>query len=270
MLPFNLPLINRPILWYGFFFALGFLLAYFVLLYLIPFIPKLEKQKRDIAEKIALYAIIGGILGARLGDILFYQPLGHYIQNPLAIFKVWEGGLASHGGALGILLALALFAYLYRKKWPQLNYRTLLDLVVIPVALTGSLIRIGNFFNQEILGVPSTLPWAITFLHPVDGGAPVPRHPVQLYESLFYFLAFLVLVLLWRSKPRFRRPGRAAGLFMILVFGFRFLIEFIKVKQSVYVMEGSPLSMGHYLSIPLVLLGFLLYFSTEILAPRKK
>lgn len=251
MLPFNLPLLGRPILWYGFFFALGFFLGYWVLVYLL----KDRKEPRRDAERITLYVIVGTLVGARLADVLFYQSPALYLHDPLMIIKVWEGGLASHGGAVGALLSLALLAPKIKIRWISL-----VDLVVIPAALGGALIRIGNFFNQEILGTITNVPWAVVFGHPMDGTAPVPRHPVQLYESLFYFVLFFVLFFLWRAKPSLRKPGKMSGLFFISVFTFRFFIEFFKTEQSELLRSGALLDMGQWLSLPLIALGFYLFF----------
>jgi phosphatidylglycerol:prolipoprotein diacylglycerol transferase len=256
MFPFNLPLIDRPILWYGFLFAAGFFVAYWVLVYLLKgFLRTDKKGAVSFAEKISLYTILGGLIGARLGDVFFYQSPAEYLRDPLSIIKVWEGGLASHGGAAGILIALFLLSRKLRFSW-----LSLLDLAVIPTAIAAFFIRIGNFFNQEILGTPTQLPWAIIFGHPADGSAAVPRHPVQLYEAFYYLSVFFLLGYLWRSKPSLRQPGRMCGLFLILVFAFRFLIEFLKLEQSALLTSVSFLDMGQYLSLPLIVLGFFLFY----------
>ncbi len=335
MFSFHLPWIDRPILWYGFFFAVGFCLGYWVLIHLLqkmirlhfPFtlhdiktedgwlqrcrkygsqeesqkarisakiakqiqekkgkqalvdicnqIVELEKVDREflstmfpehllfskqvahqIAEKLSIYVVLGTIIGARLGDVLFYQDLQKILEDPFSVFRVWEGGLASHGGAVGILAALFFFSQSLRKQYPYLTYLRLLDLIAIPAALAGSLIRIGNFFNQEILGTLSSLPWAVVFGHSADGSPPAPRHPVQIYEALFYMLVFAVL---WRFKEKLlSRQGALLGLFLVLVFGFRLGIEFFKTEQSVH--TGLIFTMGQYLSLPFIFLGFFLLY----------
>lgn len=244
---YNLPLLGRPILWYGFLFALGFLLGYFVLLHLLKRIPSLPVK--PISDKIVFHMLVGAIAGARLGDVLFYQT---WTGDFGSIFRFWEGGLASHGGAIGILISLAILA----RRIKELSFLRLLDLVVIPTALAAGFIRIGNFFNQEILGTVSTLPWAVVFGHAADGSLPQPRHPVQLYEAFFYFSVFLFLFLRKRVTDA---PGRIAGLFLMIIFAFRFLIEFIKEEQSAWVSSGHLLTMGQYLSLPLMALGLLLW-----------
>jgi phosphatidylglycerol---prolipoprotein diacylglyceryl transferase len=257
MLPFNLPLLHRPILWYGFLFAVGFFLSYWTLLFLLEKMPKFSTQAKPLAERITLYVVVGTLIGARLGDLLFYQNWSDYVHDPLMIVKVWEGGLASHGGAVGIVLALYFLSL--RKKMPA--FLTLLDLIAAVAGIACFFIRIGNFFNQEILGKVTTVPWAIVFGHPIDRSAPLPRHPVQLYEAVFYLFVFFLLFFLWQKRPYFQKPGKASGLFLTLVFGFRFMIEFLKEEQSYWMMGISlPLNMGQYLSLPLIALGLYLLF----------
>lgn len=270
MFSFNLPLLNRPILWYGFFFALGFFLGFWVLRYLLSQKEGLKVSGKEAAEQITFYVLMGAVIGARLGDVLFYQDFSCFLHNPLAIIKFWEGGLASHGGAVGILVALTLLSTGKRKERLQLSFRNILDLVVIPTALAGALIRVGNFFNQEILGKATTLPWGVRFLHPMDGSAPIVRHPVQIYESLFYFGLFLFFLILWKRRPSMRAEGKVSGLFIILMFTFRFLIEFIKAEQSVYIASDAWLTMGQYLSLPFIGLGLLLFFSFKWVGLRNR
>ena len=146
-----------------------------------------------------------------------------------------------------------------RKKVPSLSFVRLVDLIVIPTACAGALIRMGNFLNQEVLGTVTTVPWAIIFGHAADGSAPMPRHPAQLYEALFFFGVFFTLLWLWNRKSLFLIPGKLSGLFFILVFSFRFVIEYLKEEQSVLMTQSSPLLMGQLLSIPMIILGVLLF-----------
>lgn len=218
------------------------------------------KKAVIITDRLVIYMLIATVVGARLGHFLFYEDLSGYFDDPFEIFRVWEGGLASHGAAVAIILALVLFSKKMEKMAKGLTWIRLLDFVAVPTALCGCFIRIGNFFNQEILGSPSSLPWAVTFGHPADHSFPIPRHPVQLYEAFFYLLVF---ALLWRLTYRIRfllSPGKLIGLFLILVFGFRFFIEFLKMEQSHLLEPNSLLTMGQILSIPMVVLGGLLYF----------
>lgn len=208
------------------------------------------------ADRITWFIVIGTVIGARLGHILFYD-LGYYLNRPGEIFKIWEGGLASHGGTIGVLLSIFLFLRWHRTQLPQLSFVSLIDIVVVPTALVAFFIRIGNLFNQEIIGYPSTVPWAIIFGHPADGAAPVPRHPTQLYEAIAYLAAFFILYFLWKFRAASQKVGLLSGLFFIFIFGSRFLIEFFKLPQSNFIDE-SFLQMGQLLSVPFILIGVLL------------
>jgi phosphatidylglycerol:prolipoprotein diacylglycerol transferase len=258
-----IPFLGRPILWYGFFFAFGFFVGYWILRYVLIDALSDPKKTRVVADRMILYVILGAVIGARLGDVLFYQNLSMYAQDPLGVIKIWEGGLASHGGTLGILLALFILTKRPKKGVPTLSYLSLLDISVIPTGLVASFIRIGNFFNQEILGKPTDLPWAVIFGHPADGSVPQARHPVQLYESLYYFVVFLGMLLLWKRLPKWRETGKMCGLFLLLVFVFRFFIEIFKEEQSEMLSHNFPISMGQILSIPFIILGAFLLFKRK-------
>jgi len=261
----SIPLLNRPMLWYGFFFALGFFFSYLVFQALLKeFLVSYRVRRKTImkiAEKMSFYVVIGTLIGARLGDVLFYQSPAEFMNNPLGLFKFWEPGLSSHGGVIGILVSLWICSLRLRKSYPMLTWVGMLDLLSIPALLAGGFIRIGNFFNQEILGTGTQLPWAVIFGHPADGSPLIPRHPVQLYEALFYFGFFAVLFFLRKRVPKMFRLGKTAGLFFIGTFAFRFLIEFIKLPQSALISGHSFLDMGQLLSLPMILVGFILFFS---------
>ena len=186
---------------------------------LYPALFSIKKKTSQFAEQITFYVIIGAVIGSRLGDVLFYQNWHEIVRNPGSIVAVWQGGLASHGGAAGILVVLWLFA-----KRRLISFWTAVDMAVIPTAIAAVFIRLGNFFNQEILGTPTTLPWGVVFLHPADGGPIVPRHPAQLYEAVWYLCTFIILMAYWHRHFRFEPKGKVTGLFLILVFGFRFFI----------------------------------------------
>jgi len=273
---FTLPLVNHPIMWYGILFTLGFLVGFYILISLCKrlmlfYYPErirndVDKRARIFSEKLSLYVITSTIIGARLGHLIFYEKWTDYLLHPLEIVKVWEGGLASHGAAIGVLIGMALFYYQHRKKLAIITLPRILDLLVIPALFAGTLIRIGNFVNQEVLGVKTTLPWAITFMHPADGSTPAPRHPAQLYEALFYLGALFLLLRLFPNMIRY--PGRLSGVFFILVFTFRFCIEFIKEEQS-FLFSNQFFTMGQLLSIPMILLGVGL-FLTHALKRRQR
>lgn len=261
---FEIPLVGRPILWYGFFFALGFFLAYLVFQRLLfDFMGRYKVEKKisnKFAEKFSLYVVIGAIVGARLGDVLFYQSLSDYANDPLGIFRFWEGGLASHGGIAGVLLSLFVLSVRVKKSNPMMSWVAMLDLLAIPALLAGGCIRIGNFFNQEILGTPTSLPWGVVFGHPVGGALPVARHPVQLYEAFFYFALFAALLFLRKRGGKMAQTGKTSGLLLIVTFAFRFLIEFTKTEQSVLLGGSGGLAMGQLLSVPILFFGLYLFF----------
>jgi prolipoprotein diacylglyceryl transferase len=191
--------------------------------------------------------IFGTVIGARLGHCLFYNPV-YYLSNPVEIIKVWEGGLASHGAALGILIAI----YLFAKKKKNYSMLWVLDRVVIVVALAGTFIRLGNLFNSEIIGIPTDVSWAFIFTAVDD----LPRHPAQLYESIAYFIFFLILLFVYYKGFEKNRNGLLFGLFLVLVFTFRFFVEFLKENQSGFE-AGMALDMGQLLSIPFIITGFI-------------
>jgi phosphatidylglycerol---prolipoprotein diacylglyceryl transferase len=203
-------------------------------------------------DRLTWFIVIGTIVGARLGHVFFYD--WPYFQNHLLeIVMIRNGGLASHGGTIGVLIAVWLFLYSNRSKFPELSFISLLDLLCIPTAFVVTCIRIGNFFNQEILGIQTTVPWAVVFGQPADGSLPFPRHAVQLYEAIAYLGVFFLLLTLWKKFPELKK-GTLSSIFFILVFGSRFLIEFLKMPQSMLIDESS-IQMGQYLSIPFILLG---------------
>ena len=217
----------------------------------------LKRKAFKITDRITLYMVIATTIGARLGHFVFYEKPSEYLRDPLALLRTWEGGLASHGAAMAIILALALFSRFSKKIDSGLTMVRLLDFICIPTALAGALIRLGNFINQEILGTRSDLPWAVIFGHPADGSFPVPRHPVQLYEACFYLIVFITLWRLSFQRRFLQVPGGLIGLFLILVFGFRFLVEFFKLEQSSLLSAAAELTMGQFLSVPLIILGLL-------------
>ena len=217
-----------------------------------------------ITDKLVLYIVIATIIGARLGHLIFYEDPSYYLKNPINILKLREGGLASHGGAFAILIALIFFCRYLRRYHPKISYVHLLDFIAAPTAFAGFCIRVGNFFNQEILGASTTMFWGVIFGHPQDGGPIVARHPMQLYEGFFYLLVFFFLFYLSYKLFFLKREGKLIGLFLILVFAFRFFIEFLKVKQSVLIDDKSFLLMGQILSIPFVILGIVFLFWEKI------
>lgn len=214
-----------------------------------------------LTDRLCWFIVTGTVIGARLGAVFFYD-WPYFRENPMEIFKVWHGGLASHGGTIGVLLSLY-FSMKYLQKWiPQLTFLRLCDSVAIPTALVACFIRLGNFMNQEIVGTPTDLPWGILFGHPADNVSAIPRHPIQLYEAGAYFLTFVILWQFWKNQIFNNRPGAFVGLFFIFIFGSRFILEFWKAPLA-SVMDNSFLQMGQILSIPFILLGAFLFWKSK-------
>lgn len=256
----DLPFLHRPILWYGVLFALAFFLGYFLFVfqlkrfYLGQGMEGASALAKRAADALIPYAILGAVIGGRLFDVAFYQEWSYVLAHPLSIVQVWNGGLSSHGGALGLILALWLFAKRHGKSF-GLRFLTLLDLLVIPACLGAVLIRLGNFINQEIVGTPTSLPWGVLFVHPADGSSPIPRHPVQLYEALVYLFLFVVSFCFLARRPVRYGTGRLLGWFLFLAFLSRFFLEYVKLEQSAYWDASHQLTMGQTLSLPFLCLG---------------
>ena len=197
---------------------------------------------------------IGTIVGARLGHCFFYEP-GYYLSNPGEILKIWHGGLASHGAAIGIIIAIWLFI---RKEKKEFTWA--IDRVAIVVALSGFFIRTGNLMNSEIYGIETTVPWGFVFLR---NGETAPKHPTQIYEALAYLIIFGILMwIYWRKKGEYIQ-GTLISLTLILIFVARFFIEFLKEDQVAFEASMS-LNMGQLLSIPFIILGGIwLYYSLK-------
>ncbi len=267
--------------WYGLMWLLGYLIG----LKILEKMFKHEKVPMEWADKTFMYVLFGGILGARLGHCLFYD-WDYYSQNPVEILYIWQGGLASHGGAIGILIA----AYLLSKKVTKKPMVWILDRIAVPTAFAGGLIRLGNLFNSEIVGKVTNSSIGFKFIrHDIPANwameqtasstpneaydaiannpsfadilASVPvRYPSQLIEAIAYFLIFVVMMYLyWKTNAK-SLLGFLTGAFFILVFGARFFIEFLKIEQGGTDSNLGLLNMGQILSIPLVLVGLFLVF----------
>ncbi len=257
---------NFGLHWYSVCFALAFILGN----YLFSKIYQRENKPAKDLDTLLMYMVIGTVVGARLGHCFFYDPV-FYLNNPIEILKTWRGGLASHGAAIGILTAL----YLYSRTRKDQPWLYVVDRMVIVVALGGALIRIGNLMNSEIVGTPTDVPWAFIFprnnpQYPTAKDL-VPRHPAQLYEAIFYFLVFIFLYRRYWKRPVppiGMEEGKSLGWFLILVFGFRFLVEFSKEVQEEFE-TGLSLHMGQWLSIPLILLGLYLLLRKQPLASHR-
>ncbi|WP_158966872.1 prolipoprotein diacylglyceryl transferase [Paraglaciecola sp. L3A3] len=245
--PVLISLLGLKIHWYGALFATAILSG----LQVMKWIFKQEKANLELLDSLLVYCVIGIILGARLGHCIFYDP-AYYFSNPLKIIAIWEGGLASHGGGLGVILAV----YLFQRKY-KISYLWLLDRLAIATALFGFFVRSANFMNSEIIGIQTNVKWAVIFER-IDS---LPRHPAQLYEALSYLTIFAVLIGLYRLTNIKQYSGALLGSFLSLVFTARFLIEFVKVKQAAY-NSDVWLNTGQALSIPFFLMGLYLIFAS--------
>ncbi len=237
--------------YYGLAFVFGF---FFGERYVSRYMIKHGYTKKEVSS-LFTHMLLGTIIGARLGHCLFYEP-SYYLSNPLLILKIWEGGLASHGGFVGVMLAMWLFNRKSRKK---LDYIWLLDLVAAPSLITGSYIRIGNLMNSEIIGKPTDLPWAFIFKK-VDN---IPRHPTQLYEAFGYFTISMIVFHLYKKYNEIWPKGRFVGIILVAGMSWRFFTELFKENQVAFE-EGMALNMGQLLSILMMFIGLYLIFRNRI------
>jgi len=241
--------------WYGLMWGIGFLVGYEIILRVF----KNEKCPPEWADKIFIYMAVGTIAGARLGHCLFYGPWFDsynaagkvleegYLSHPLNLLKIWEGGLSSHGGAIGIMISM----YLFNRNVAKKGYIWIFDRLVLAVAFTGACIRFGNLMNSEIYGEHTTAPWGFIF---VRNGEILPSHPTQIYEVLYCLLALAATSYLYWKKRAYEKKGLIFGVFLIIIFFTRFLLEFIKNEQEAFE-KNMLLNMGQWLSIPFIIWG---------------
>lgn len=234
--------------WYGVLFVSGFILGYWM------FTKFCQKERVDtkMLDPLLFTLLIGTLVGARLGHCIFYQPEYYFgsWKGFLEIFQIWKGGLASHGGAMMLVLCMIWFAHKYGPKY-HIDFMWLVDHLAIAVAFAGAFIRLGNLCNSEIYGDVTSLPWGFIFER---RGETEPKHPTQIYESLSYFILGLILVWIYVKRLNKTYRGTFIGIFFIVCFGMRFLIEFIKEPQVEFE-ESMALDMGQWLSMPFVILG---------------
>jgi phosphatidylglycerol---prolipoprotein diacylglyceryl transferase len=244
--------------YYSILFAVGLVLC----IYVLSWIYKRENIPSEHLEKLSIYGMIGILAGARLGHCLFYEPsyfLSHPLEMILPITFPPDGGvkfigyrgLASHGGVLGLLIAL----FFYSRKTKHSMIDTI-DLIAVVAGLSFGFIRLGNFMNSEIIGIPTKKPWGVIF-EQVDS---LPRHPAQLYEAISYFLIFTIIIILYKKMRDRLKNGFFFGLGSVLFFTARFIIEFVK-KDQVGFEEGMTFNMGQLLSLPYIVvgIGFIIY-----------
>ena len=250
---------------YGILFVTGLVIGYFVVKQMF----KKEGIKDDVLDKLVMYMVVGTIVGARLGHVLFYGPyydevidgrlVEGYFSHPLDIFKVWQGGLASHGAAIAILIGL----YTFSKYTVKKPFLWILDRISAPTAMGAVFIRLGNLVNHEIVGHPTDVPWAFKFHNywnsSIKAFDATPRHPTQLYESICYLISFGILMFLFWKRDAWKKPGFIFGSFLILIFGTRLIVEFFKLGQTARD-EVLFLNTGQFLSIPFIIVGIVLIY----------
>lgn len=255
-----------PFKYYGLLFITGLVFAQYVekRIYIKENIPI------ENLEKLFVYIVIGTVLGARLGHCFFYDP-SYYFQNPIEILlpikKIGDSykfigfqGLASHGGTVGVLISIGFYCKKYKT-----NFLWVLDRIAIVAPIAAAFIRLGNFMNSEIYGKPTNGKWGIIF----QRDDLIPRHPTQLYEALSYLLIFGILILIYKKSTKEEYNGFIFGVFLVLLFSARFIIEFFKENQVGFENEMT-INMGQILSIPFIVVGLIFIFTTKIMLKAKK
>ncbi len=264
-------LFGREVRWYGLCWALGLLCA----VWLIQKIYESEKLPQKWFDSLFLYVVISLIIGARLGHCLFYDP-AYYLTHPFELIKIWEGGLSSHGGAIGIIIG----TWLYSRKIKKSIWWTL-DRVVVAAGLTGAFIRFGNLMNSEIYGKPTTLPWGFEFVRdplwskPLEmgGSGALPCHPTQIYEALVYLAIFgMAMYMYWKTNAK-EKEGFIFGICIAAIFIARFFLEFLKNVQEPFEVQmraSIGIDMGQLLSIPFILCGMWLIYRASKMKGQTK
>jgi prolipoprotein diacylglyceryl transferase len=239
---------NFGIRWYSLLYGMAFFVGYNVLFWMF----KKEKKDTEGADELLMYMFFAVLIGARLGHVFFYD-WKYYSQHLMEIPMVWKGGLASHGAAIAIPIAL----WLYKRKHPDQTYLWIIDRVAIPLALGASFIRYGNFFNSEIVGAYTNGSWGIIFDRL---GETQPRVPIMLFEAFLYDFIFVVLLIIYVRKKYKPQEGSLMAIFLFIMFIGRFFLEYWKVDENRLTLAGITLTHGQWLSIPFVLLGFFIYY----------
>lgn len=268
---------GREIRWYGLLWVIGLALA----VYIVQSIYKKEDLPEKWFDSLFVYIIVAIIVGARLGHCLFYEP-AYYLSNPIKILYVWEGGLASHGGVIGIIIAV----WLYSQKVSKQSMLWTFDRLMVPTGFTAAMIRLGNLMNHEIYGGPTDAPWGFRFIDNLyywmhHGAEPIytePSHPTQIYEALCYLVVFgITMYLYWRTDAR-NRQGLITGVGILIIFLFRFFVEYVKnvqVESEIAMRESTGLILGQWLSIPFIIWGIWMIWNAlrkpavEVVTPKQ-
>lgn len=245
--------------WYGLAFAIGFTVGYA----LVSRMFRHEGAPERWLGSLLIYVVVATVVGARLGHVFFYE-WDYYSVHPEKILRIWEGGLASHGGTIALIIALFIWSWCVSRKPASWVF----DKIVVAIALVGGLIRLGNLMNSEIYGGPTSLPWGFIF---VRDGQTLPAHPTQIYEALCYFLLFALLMWMYWKRNAQERPWLITGVFFLGIFVPRFLIEYVKnvqVESEYRMIAEYGMNMGQMLSIPFILIGVALIIWSMI-RPRR-
>jgi len=255
---------GREIRWYGLLWVIGLIVA----VYVVQRIFISEKRSEKWFDSLFFYMLLGIIIGARLGHCLFYEP-AYYLAHPVEILKVYKGGLASHGGVIGIIIAVLLYSKNVTKMTPLWTF----DRVMVPTGFAAAMIRLGNLMNHEIYGGTTDLPWGFRFITNISqwqqGANPVfsdPSHPTQIYEAVVYLVIFAVTMhLYWKTTAK-DKPGLILGVGITMIFVARFFVEFIKnvqVDSEIAMRNSTGLILGQWLSIPFIIWGIWLIWNAN-------
>ena len=263
-------------------YSLCWIVAFIIGWYLMSNIFKKEHQKKELLDPLFLYTFVGAIAGARLGEYLFYDPSA-FIERPIEVFLpvqhavgesaffgllqdyefVGFSGLASHGAALGVIIS----SYLFSRKYLKRNVLWLLDRIAVVVPFGGAAVRIGNFYNSEIVGKETAVSWAVKFHQQSSGyGEVVPRHPAQIYEAIGYIILGFVMLYAYNKTEKRKNLGALLGIFLFFLFLIRFIVEFYKENQGEEAIAQAlniGLNNGQVLSIPFMLIGIYLFVSSK-------
>lgn len=245
--------------WYSLLYGAAFFLGYNILYWIF------QKEHKDTegADSLLMHMFFAVLIGARLGHVFFYD-WPYYSKHLLEIFQIWKGGLASHGAAIAIPIAL----YLYKRKHPEQNFLWIIDRVAIPTAIGGSFIRFGNFFNSEIVGDYTDGSWGVIFDRLNET---MPRVPIQLFEGFLYVFIFIVIISIYIAKKYKPREGSLMGIFLIIMFGGRFFLEYWKVDENQKTLFGITLNHGQWLSFPFIAIAlFILFLSYKYGKPKEE
>lgn len=241
--------------WYSLFYAI----AFFVGFYILSWIFKKENKNVEYADELLMYMFFAVLIGARLGHVFFYD-WPYYSKHLSEIPMIWKGGLASHGAAIAIPIAL----YLYKRKHPDQTYFWVIDRIAIPLALGSACIRFGNFFNHEIVGDYTDGTWGVFFHRHIDELTGMldtgPRVPVQLFEGFLYVLLFFIVLSYYIAKKYKPKEGTVMAIFLFVMFIGRFFIEFWKDGEKIVHIGSIGLNRGNLLSIPFIIIGFVIFY----------